>query len=581
MKFSELAKYLQKLEGTSSRNEMTVILAELFKEASPEDARLIAYLSQGRLGPAYNSPDTGVADKMMIKALGPEAGKLFKQKGDLGRTVEELKTQKSKVKSTTQNLDVSEVYKKLLEIAGAGGQGSQERKQELIRKLLDELDPVSAKYAVKITLGKLRTGFSDMTVLDSLSWMLVGSKKLKSSIESMYNVRADLGEIAKIVKDQGSKLNVQLSPVIGTPILMARAERAKTPHDIWERNGKCAVEYKLDGLRIQAHISKSQILNSNIQINSKLQNLNVKLFSRGLEDVTHMYPDVCAGLAEQIKENCIVEGEMIAVGENGRFLPFQETVQRKRKYDIGEMAKKIPLKIFLFDLLVLNRTNMTNRTNRERREELEKLVEDGETVKLMPRMVIETEMEIEKYFQKAIAAGTEGIIAKKLDGPYQAGARDFNWIKYKKSYTQSALLDTIDAVVMGYDVGQGKRVGFGIGDFLIGVYQPDLDGFVTIAKIGTGLTDAEWKQLRFKIQDSRFKKKPENYDVSKQMECDFWVEPRIVVEILADEITRSPMHTSGYALRFPRLVTFREKRPEDATTVAELKKMVKLQQEGR
>jgi len=579
MKFAELARYLQKLEGTRSRNEMTVILAQLFGQANPEDARLIAYLSQGRLGPAYASPDMGIADKMMVKALGPEAEKLFKKRGDLGLVVEKLKN--SKLQKLKTNLDIKEVHQKLLEIAGTGGQGSQERKQELIRKLLDELDAVSAKYAVKIILGKLRTGFSDMTVLDSLSWMLAGDKSQRGEIEKIYNVRADLGEVAKQIKQTKNIKQIKMEPEIGTPVLMARAERAKNPGEIWARNGRCAVEYKLDGLRIQAHIMKSQISNLRSQINSKLKNSNIKLFSRGLEDVTHMYPDICEGLQKQIKHNCIVEGEMIAVGENGRFLAFQETVQRKRKYDIAAMAKKVPLKIYLFDVLLLNKTDMTHRTNMERWEELEKLVGPGRVVKLMPRIQIETEIEIEKYFKQALAAGTEGIIAKKLDGPYQAGARDFNWIKYKKSYTQSALADTIDAVVMGYDAGQGKRAGFGIGDFLIGVYQPDLDGFVTVAKIGTGLTDTEWRELKLKLQSAKTQNKPENYKVGKQMECDHWVSPKIVVEILADEITRSPMHSSGYALRFPRLVTFREKKPEDSTTVAEIKKMVKLQQERR
>ena len=310
MKFAELARYLQKLEGTRSRNEMTVILAQLFGQANPEDARLIAYLSQGRLGPAYASPDTGVADKMMVKALGPEAEKLFKKRGDLGLVVEKLKN--SKLQKLKTNLDIKEVHQKLLEIAGTGGQGSQERKQELIRKLLDELDAVSAKYAVKIILGKLRTGFSDMTVLDSLSWMLAGDKSQRGEIEKIYNVRADLGEVAKQIKQTKNIKQIKMEPEIGTPVLMARAERAKNPGEIWARNGRCAVEYKLDGLRIQAHIMKSQISNLRSQINSKLKNSNIKLFSRGLEDVTHMYPDICEGLQKQIKHNCIVEGEMIA-----------------------------------------------------------------------------------------------------------------------------------------------------------------------------------------------------------------------------------------------------------------------------
>lgn len=555
MKFGELAKYLQKLEGISSRNAMTVILAELFKKASPEDARLIAYLSQGRLGPAYASPDTGVADKMMVKALGGEASNLFKKLGDLGLVAQELGQGKG-------SLTVKEVNEKLLAIANASGQGSQETKQKLIGELLKDLDPVAAKYAVKIILGKMRIGFSDMTVLDSLSWMIAGDKSKRPQIEAMYNVRADLGEIARSVREHNQPAKIE--PELGTPILMARAERATSAVEIWKRNGKCAVEYKLDGLRIQAHIKKGE----------------VTLFSRGLENVTVMYPDITQGLQKQINKDCIVEGEMIAVGKNGRFLPFQETVQRKRKYQIAEMAGKIPLKIYLFDVLVDNSKDVMHQANQDRRELLEKIVKSGETVKLMGRIIAKNVTEIESFFHQALADGTEGIIAKKLYGPYQAGARDFNWIKYKKSYAKSALADTIDAVVMGYDVGQGKRQQFGIGDFLIGVYDHEKDKYFTVAKIGTGLTDEEWRRMKLTVDSCRLTVKPENYRVMKMMDVDVWVKPRVVVEVMADEITKSPMHSSGYALRFPRLISWREKKPQDATTVTEIENMFKLQKRG-
>lgn len=560
MDFKVFSKYLQKLEGIASRNEMTIVLAEMFKESSPEDARLLAYLSQGKLGPAYKSPDFGIADKSMVKALGPEADKLFKQKGDLGLVIELLKSQipnpKSQINHKPQS--IKQVYDKLWEIATISGTGSQDKKQQLIINLLDEVDPVSAKYVVKMILGKLRTGFSDMTMLDSISWMLVGSKKLKPQIEAMYNVRADLGEIIMQIKQ--NRQPKQLEPEIGTPVLMARAERAVNASDIWERLNKCAVEYKLDGLRIQAHINK-----------------DVTLFSRGLENVTSMYPDICDGLKKQIKSPCIVEGEMIALDKQGNFLPFQETVQRKRKYDILEMLESVPLKIFLFDILALDGKSLLNLPNEERRKILRKTVATGDTVKLMNRKLVEKEIEIENFFQQALKDGTEGIIAKKLDGEYAAGSRDFNWIKYKKSYQQSALADTMDVVVMGYDEGQGKRAKFGIGDFLAGVYEPKTDKYLTVAKIGTGLTDEEWKRIVSILKSQIASTKPNSFDVSKAMNCDHWVEPKIVVEILADEITKSPMHTSNYALRFPRLVSFREKKPTDATTLTELKKMFELQ----
>ena len=572
MKFGELAGYLQKLEGTAGRNDMTVILAEMFALASPEEARLIAYMTQGKLGPAYKSPDFGVADKSMLKALGPEAKVIFDKVGDLGLVIEKLKNSKTRAAGKASgdarqklktNLNIKQVYDKLWEIATISGTGSVDRKQKLISDLISDLDPVGAKYAVKMILGKLRTGFSDMTVLDSLSWMLVGSKKIKPQMENMYNVRADLGEIVRQIKQY--KQPRQLNPEIGTPILMARCERAKTPQDIWERNGKCALEYKLDGLRIQAHIADI-----------------VTLFSRGLENVTHMYPDVCEGLKKLIKHECIVEGEMIALDAKGNFLPFQETVVRKRKYDIGDMAKKVPLSIFLFDVLMIDGKNVMHETNEERRKILESIIPLNPVVKIMPRIIANSTKDIEMFFERAIKAGTEGIIAKKLDGEYAAGARDFSWIKYKESYDQSTMADTLDVVVMGYDEGQGKRSKFGIGDFLAGVYDPVSEKYFTVAKVGTGLTDDEWRRMKkvLSAQCSVFNKKPENYEISKQMDCDYWVEPKVVVELLADEITRSPMHTSGYALRFPRLVSWREKLPTDITSMKELEKMFKLQKIG-
>lgn len=566
MEFGRLAKYLEKLEGISSRLEMTRVIAELFGETTAQDARLVAYISQGHLGPAYRSPDFGLGDKMMLKALGGEAEKIFKEVGDLGKVAEKVR-----VSVTVSHLTIDDVYKKLWEVAEIGGTGSTERKAEAIRSLLDGLDGISAKYVVKMVLGKLRTGFSDMTVLDALSWMVVGDKSLRPKIEQMYNVRADLGEIAEMIKSiRVEELeSVSVEPELGTPVLMARAERAVSAEDIWERNGITAVEHKLDGLRIQAHISLND------------QSKKVELFSRGLENVTSMYPDVVEGLAEQVEVGSIVEGEMIAVGEKGNYLPFQETVQRKRKYGIAEMSGKIPLKIFLFDVLVAKGKTVMEEENSKRRQILQEIVtgekDRKKTVQLMPRITANSVEEIEDYFSQSLAAGTEGIVAKKMDGPYQAGARDFNWIKYKKSYDKSTLNDTIDAVVMGYDAGQGKRSDFGIGDFLIGIYDGKLDKYLTVAKIGTGLTDEEWRKMKKMIDEIKTTEKPDNFEVNKIMNVDVWCKPKIVVEVKADEITKSPMHTSGLALRFPRLVSWREKRPEDATSLKEIEDMAKAQ----
>jgi len=578
MDFAGFSGYLEELEKTGSRLEMTRVLAQMFAKATPDEGKLMAYLSQGRLGPAYDNPNMGVADKQVVKAIQrlseKDAGKLFREYGDLGLVAEKIKSQIPSLPAGRQvtksqinhNIQTPKVHEMLMEIAKAGGLGSQEKKIQLIGDLLTRLEPKSAKYAVRIILGKLRTGFSDMTVLDSLSWMIAGDKSLRKDLEQIYNVRADLGEVVEKVKEYNSDKAIKLikpEPEIGTPVLIARGERAASAREIWERTGQAAMEYKLDGLRIQAHIKSGK----------------VNLFSRGLENVTEMYPDVVDGLEKQIKQECIVEGEMIAVGKNGKFLTFQETVQRKRKYNIAEMVGKIPLKLYVFDILAADGKGYLDLPNDKRRKLLEAALDTrkGDTVRLMPRKIAHGVTDIEKYFAEAIKDGTEGIFVKKLDSVYQAGSRNFNWIKYKKSYDKSTIADTIDAVVMGYDAGQGKRSGFGIGDFLIGVYEPKEDKYLTVAKIGTGLTDEEWREMKAQGSKYNVPSKPGNYEVSKLMGCDVWVKPKIVVEIKADEITKSPMHTSGYALRFPRLVGWREKQPEDATSVGEIIKLYQMQ----
>ena len=588
MNFGNFAGYLEKLENTGSRLEMTRILAELFAEAEVKELKEIIYLSQGMLGPKYNNPDFGMADKQVIKSIqrlsDEDITNIFKKEGDLGKTAEVVKVKSKSDKGIT----VGEVHKKLIEISGAAGLGSQEEKIKRLSDLLSDIDPVSAKYVVKMVLGKMRTGFSDMTILDALSWMITGDKTLRSEIERIYNVRADLGSVAKLIKSQipnpksqsNFKLQIhkiQTNPIIGTPILVARAERAKSPLEIWERVGPiAAAEHKLDGLRIQAHVSKK----------------GVKLFSRGLENVTSMYPDIVEGLRQQVRNECILDGEMIAVDKQGKYLPFQETVQRKRKYDILEMLVTVPLKYYVFDVLSAEGENFLDEPNEKRWEKLKKLINNApsnpplnlrggrDVVQLIPRKIVKSEAEIEKFFREALAEGTEGVVVKKLDGIYKSGSRDFNWIKYKKSYDQTGVADTIDAVVMGIDMGEGKRSGFGIGGFLIGVRDDKTDNFVTVAKIGTGLTDEEWKKLKVDSGKLKVESKPDNYQVNKQMECDMWIKPEIVVEIKSDEITKSPMHSSGYALRFPRLVNFREMTVSDIATSKEVERLFKLQRGG-
>jgi DNA ligase-1 len=278
-------------------------------------------------------------------------------------------------------------------------------------------------------------------------------------------------------------------------------------------------------------------------------------------------------------DEVIIEGEAIGyVPESGEFLPFQLTVSRKRKHDVLEKAKEMPLKLFVFDLLYLNGKSYINEPYEERRKQIVALVRNKVENTLVPAEsdIFSEGDNIEHRFEEALSQGLEGIVAKKLDGVYQAGARGYN------------------CVVMGYDAGKGKRSSFGIGAFLVGVYDERRDMFVTVAKIGTGLTDIEWKELKARCDTLEVDQKPALYDVDQIMSVDVWVDPSIVVEVRADEITRSPMHTAGrtlkpsksgkatevdvagFALRFPRLEKFRDdKRKEEATTVNEVEDIFK------
>jgi len=580
MKFSQLALYYEKIEQTSSRLEITNLLAELFKKLTPEEIEKTTYLLQGRVLPLFEKTEFGMAERTIIKsiilALNLERGyfdKEYKKLGDLGKTVEQFKKQYASFEE--KDLEVLEVYQELYRLATSSGDGSNDVKTSILTTLIRQLDALSCRYLVRIPQGIMRLGFSDMTVLDSLSWAIVGDKSLRPQIENAYHVRPDLGYIGRILKEKGIKGIKSIEPKVFTPIIMMRAERLSSGEEIVKQIGKCAIENKYDGFRLQVHCKRSQ--------NSKLitHNLEVKLYSRNLEDVTYMYPDLVEGVKKQITaDEVIFEGEAIGFNpQTKELLPFQETVQRKRKYDIEEKAKEIPLKLFIFEILFFEGVNYIHKPFNERRNKLEEIIKTDnnlltQTVILSPQILTDDGIKIESLFDEAVSKNLEGIIAKKLDGVYQPGARGWNWIKFKKSYS-AKIEDTIDCIVMGYDLGKGKRTDFGIGAFLVGIYDEKKEIFVTVAKIGTGLTDEE---LQVKSQKLKVKSKPANYFVDKMMACDIWVTPKIVVEIKADEITKSPVHTAGLALRFPRLEHFRDdKKPEDTTSLNEVEKMYERQ----
>jgi len=600
MKFQKLAWCFSKLEATTSRLEITAILADLLKEASEEEVAKICYLSLGQLAPLYAGVEFNLAEKLMIKVLAKAFGEKeekirqeFKEIGDLGETVYKLKLRITNYGLRIKKLTVNEVYERLLEIAKESGEGSVERKIDKMAALIDELDPLSAKYVVRIPLGRLRLGFSELTILDALSWMLVGDKSKREEIEAAYNVRADVGEVAKNIKYKIANIkykNVQkiideiknIKPTLGIPIMPALCQRLPTPEEMIEKMGLVAAEPKFDGTRLQIHCQRSS---PGVPIGSHSRCANVKIFTRNLENVTAMFPDIVEGVKKEVKaKEVILDGEAIGFDpKTGKFLPFQETIKRKRKYEVDKKAKEIPLKYFVFDILYKDGENLLDLPLEKRRKILEEtLSAKNERIVLTPQIITDNPEELRRFHDEQIAKGLEGAVVKKWQAAYEPGRRGYTWVKFKaekKGKRGGRLLDTLDCVVMGYYKGKGKRAAFGIGAFLVGIRESEnSDRFLTISKIGTGLTDEQWKELKVKSEKLKVKSQPKEYKVDKNLIPDVWCQPQLVVEIEADNITVSPVHTAGLALRFPRLLRFREdKSPTEATTLAEAKKLYRMQ----
>ena len=314
-------------------------------------------------------------------------------------------------------------------------------------------------------------------------------------------------------------------------------------------------------------------------------NNKISMFSRNLENMTDMFPELIEGTLRQIKaKSVILDSEALAYNpDSEEFLPFQETTKRRRKHNIEETAKSLPLKAFVFDILYKDGQSLIDTPLNERLKILNKTIEKDDILIAAKTQEISDPKVLSLMLEDSISKGLEGVVVKKIDSLYIAGGRNFNWVKLKR-HSSGELQDTIDCVVLGYISGKGKRTAFGAGALLVGIYDDKKDEFVTVSKIGTGLTDEEWKEIHRRAAKIKVDHKPAR--VSSVIVPSVWIKPEIVIEVLADEITRSPIHTAGktetepgYALRFPRLVSFRtaDKKPEDATSIKELIEMYKLQ----
>jgi DNA ligase-1 len=585
---------------------MTELLSRIYSKADSDEIAIISYLINGRVAPEFIPAEYNLASKSILSSLRGLASKMgvkmdvkseFDKRGDLGLVAEKILSMSKK--TSKKNHSVKAVYEGLWEIVGIAGSGSVERKNERIINMLSDVSAVEGKYLVRILNQTLRLGSSRKTVMDALSFARKGDKRDRDEIQRAFGVCSDMGYVAQIYMERGVKGTESLDISPGTPVSLMLVERVKDPKEIIERLNNPIVQPKYDGLRCQIHVGVDQEKSYKDRIwkdymkalqgdqqgffESSDDQGKVKLFSRNLEDLTDMFPEVVAEASKLNVKSAVFDSEVVGYDDNtDEFATFQSTMKRRRKYNIKKTAEEFPIKAFVFDVLYLDGRTLIEEKNKDRIKMYEKVLTKGNIIRSTESVVIDNVDDLESKFHEKINAGLEGIIAKNQDTNYQPGNRGFDWIKFKRA-TKGDLADTVDVVILGYYHGRGKQAQFGIGALLGGVYNKKEDRYETLTKIGTGITDEQWVNIKSDLDRISSKDKPKMYICEKGMAPDVWVRPEIVSTVEADEITKSPIHTAGkmneegYALRFPRLKKWnRDKIAEESTSVEEVKRMYKL-----
>lgn len=579
MDFSVIVSTLEKMEETSSRLELTDHLVALFKNTPPNILDKVIYLIQGKIAPDYEGIELGLAEKMIVRAVVNSSGvtteklyQIYQKTGDLGESTKLVMGKKMQTTLLNEQVTVERIYSTFYRISRTLGSGSQEIKLRLLSSLLNDSSATECKYIVKFALETLRLGVADYSILDALSLAFTNDKKLRNVLEPAYNVSSDLGKVGKLLATGGlsAVASLKIQPFI--PIRPMLAERVRTAEEILDKmNGIAAAEYKIDGERVQIHAGSDK----------------TEIFSRRLENITAHYPDIVRSVNKIRSKNIILEAEVVAIDEStGEYLPFQELMHRRRKYNVSEAVERYPISLNLFDILYKGGHEVTHLPYSARRAMLESLVRktNDSTIKIITQKTVQNPVQIEELMSKAIESGCEGLMLKQLDSPYRAGARGYAWTKIKREY-RSEIADTLDLVVVGALYGKGRRTGR-YGALLLAAYDQKSNKFRSVCKVGSGFKDSDLETLFKELQPHVLKN--QHPRVSSTFEMDVWFEPSVVIEVIASEITLSPSHSVGMneirsgfglSLRFPKFtgkIRF-DKNPEDCTSEKELLSMYKQQ----
>jgi len=572
-----IAEAYRDLEQVSSRLALTERLAALLAQTPEGLLPTVCYLCQGLIAPEFAGVDLGLAEKLAVRAVATAAGAdtaqvaaLVRETGDLGQAAERLLARPSAgAGGRAASLEVTDVVRTLGEIAAAEGAGSQGRKLELLAGLLAQASPLEARYLLRLVTKNLRLGIGTPTILDALAQVHAGGKAARPVLERGYNICCDLGKVAAALVSGGLAAVEQLRVQPGNPVRVMLAQRLADAGEILARlGGRCAAEYKYDGVRIQAH---------------RTADGTIELFTRRLEQISAQFPDVVELLAGLRPAEAILEGEVVAYdAAAGELRPFGEVMLRRRKHGIDQAVRDVPVGLFCFELLYADGEDLTMLPHPQRRAALEAALTISPRLRLTTAAEVTDPAALDAMFAQAVTDGCEGLVCKSTgpDSYYRAGARGWQWIKLKRDY-RTELSDTVDLVVIGAFAGRGRRAGV-YGAVLLAAYDAEADVFRAVTKCGAGFSDADLAALPARLAPLLSPRKPARVDA--RQEPDVWFEPGLVLEILSAELTLSPNYTAawnqiqddtGLAMRFPRFTGRwrNDKASEDATTTEELAEM--------
>lgn len=507
--FKELALLCERLEATSSRNEKISLVVQYLRSFAPlelDEARPAAFLLVG-MSSGIRRIGTNVGPSTLYKAVSEKQSLLLQG----------------------QPLTISDVWSTLGKIMKAAGNRSTDIRKTLLSNLFARADELEKKWIKRIISGEMRHGFNAGLLLEALSEY---SRQPIETIRTADMLLGDIGELAK--KTLQNRLN-EVKLTVFRPIKPMLAEHAYTVDEIRDELGiPVYVEPKIDGVRLQTHVKDGE----------------VKVFSRGLKDLTQSVPDIVEAVKTGVRcSTAIIDGEAYCVYEKGRQTPFQETMRRiGREKNVEQALRELKLEIKFFDIMHLDGKDLWSKPLRERRQFLESIVEP---TLLNPLVIAEDTETIQRKLDEWVDGGFEGLMAKSPKSPYTPGRRGGFWVKLKPA-------QTLDVVVVAAEWGHGRRRGW-LSNYHLAVLDEKSGTFVPVGKTFKGLTDDEFRKMTELLLDIK----------TKDTEWGVLVQPKIVLEIEYNEVQRSPHYPSGYALRFARVKSIRlDKTPSEIDTLA-------------